>query len=474
MSSTKDTILNGVNYANVDFESLRQDLISLIPRLTPEWTNANDTDLGITLVNVFCGIADMLAYYLDEQARETYLPLARLRQSVIDITKLIGYRLARPTSASVDIVLEFTEGVQEPFTINKYDVFTTANNETQFVAAQDVVVLPGTTSVTVPLLQGVPKVEQFISDGNRIQRYPLSSNMVSENMLEVTVGVENEPYYELQKDVYLVNNRDRNFFQVYTDALDNTEIVFSEVFGKVPLEGQIITVRYLETVGEQGMIGAGFITKALDPNLLPKGTVIKQPKGARNGAPREDIEFARIQAPLEIRTLWRAVTPEDYKTLIDGYPGVLTSNVFDHETDPEVPIHQVVCVVAPNGGGELTTQFKEDLLAFLRRVRMTTVDVVIKSPDYVEWSIEANVYVKKGYNPDQVALDVINKLKEEFGLSKSSKFGDPVRFSKIVTVIQGVQGVSYVDMVTPKDDILITPYQLAVLGEPNVRVAGVV
>ena len=74
-------ITGSVVYTDTDFNTLQKDMLSLIPTLNPNWTNATDTDMGITLLNVFCGIADMLSYYLNEQAKECYLPLARMRIS---------------------------------------------------------------------------------------------------------------------------------------------------------------------------------------------------------------------------------------------------------------------------------------------------------------------------------------------------------------------------------------------------------
>ena len=92
-----------ISYSNIDYELIRRELIAKIPQLTDRWTDFNHSDLGVVLLELFCGIGDMLAYYLDVQAAEAFLPTARQRQNVIDLCKLIGYRLDTPVAATTTL-----------------------------------------------------------------------------------------------------------------------------------------------------------------------------------------------------------------------------------------------------------------------------------------------------------------------------------------------------------------------------------
>ena len=82
-----------ITYSNKDYDSLRQELLARVPLLTDRWTDFNESDLGVVLLELFCGVGDMLVYYLDAQAAEAFLPTARQRQNVINLCKLINYRL---------------------------------------------------------------------------------------------------------------------------------------------------------------------------------------------------------------------------------------------------------------------------------------------------------------------------------------------------------------------------------------------
>ena len=95
-----------IAYTNKDYDSLRRELLARVPQLTDRWTDLNPSDLGVVLLELFCGIGDMLAYYLDAQAAEAFLPTARQRQNVIQLCNLISYRLDGPVAATT--TLRFT------------------------------------------------------------------------------------------------------------------------------------------------------------------------------------------------------------------------------------------------------------------------------------------------------------------------------------------------------------------------------
>ncbi len=97
-----------IGYINKDYESIRQELLAKVPQLTDRWTDFNASDLGVVLLELFCGIGDMLTYYLDAQAAEAFLPTARQRQNVINLCKLISYRLDAPVASTT--TLRFSAG----------------------------------------------------------------------------------------------------------------------------------------------------------------------------------------------------------------------------------------------------------------------------------------------------------------------------------------------------------------------------
>ena len=106
-----------IGYINKDYESIRQELLAKIPQLTDRWTDFNHSDLGVVLLDLFCGVGDMLAYYLDAQAAEAFLPTARQRQNVINLCKLIDYRLDSPVASTTTLRFRLSAPLGKDLTI---------------------------------------------------------------------------------------------------------------------------------------------------------------------------------------------------------------------------------------------------------------------------------------------------------------------------------------------------------------------
>ncbi len=54
----------GIAYANKDYESIRKALLAKIPQLTDRLTDFNHSGLGMVLLQLFCGLGEMPAYFM--------------------------------------------------------------------------------------------------------------------------------------------------------------------------------------------------------------------------------------------------------------------------------------------------------------------------------------------------------------------------------------------------------------------------
>ncbi len=117
---------------------------------------------------------------------------------------------------------------------------------------------------------------------------------------------------------------------------------------------------------------------------------------ATGGADPETLEHARRQAPAEVRSLWKAVTLEDYLALAEGYPGVAKAKVLDINDCKNIRYYQVNLAVAPDGGGPPSTLLKQYLAEYLESRKVITVEINLFDPVYRPVSIDAEVYVWPG------------------------------------------------------------------------------
>jgi hypothetical protein len=70
--------LNLPNLDDRSYNDLVQEAIALLPTYAPDWTNHNPSDPGITLVEVFAYLTEMLIYRVDQVTDANYLAFLKL------------------------------------------------------------------------------------------------------------------------------------------------------------------------------------------------------------------------------------------------------------------------------------------------------------------------------------------------------------------------------------------------------------
>ena len=98
-----------IDYFSRDWDSLRSDMLQLIPFFTPEWTDRNPNDLGVVLIELFAYMGDITHFYIDRRAQDLYLPTAFTRQSVVNMLKLIDYNVPGKQAATADELFTITD-----------------------------------------------------------------------------------------------------------------------------------------------------------------------------------------------------------------------------------------------------------------------------------------------------------------------------------------------------------------------------
>ena len=460
-----------IEYTNKDYESLRRELLGRVPQLTERWTDFNASDLGVVLLELFCGVGDMLAYYLDAQAGEAYLPTARQRQNFIQLSKLIGYRLDSPVAATTTLRFSLAAPLEADLVI---PVTTTASvrlgeGDVAFETVEEAILSRGRLSVDAGGCQGRRKEETFTSNGEPNASFPLNGTEIAQGSLGVLIDAQ-----AWREVGHFQESGDADeHFQVETDGLDQTRILFGDgVRGAAPPADTVIRVEYLETIGAGGNLGAGVVTELTSPihqDSEPVALSVTNPVPATGGADRESLEQARRQAPAEIRSLWKALTKDDYKALAEGYPGVAQAQVLDVNDCADIRYYQVNLAVAPRGGGPPSALLKRDLAAFLESRKVITLEINLFEPVYRPVSIDADVHVYAGEDPGLVRRRIEQALADYFDFEHMD-FGRAVPSSDLIALIDSVRGVSHAHLYAPAQDVEVDARTIPVLGEVNLDV----
>jgi hypothetical protein len=98
-----------IDYLTKDYVGFRQGMLNRIPELLPNWTDRSEADFGVVLIELFAYVADILSYYQDRVANESFLVTATERRSVAELLRLIGYQIDPGLSASALIHFEVSD-----------------------------------------------------------------------------------------------------------------------------------------------------------------------------------------------------------------------------------------------------------------------------------------------------------------------------------------------------------------------------
>src|ERR1035438_5989788 len=91
---------------NRSFEQILSDLRFRIPRYTKEWTNFNDSDPGMTLLQLFAWLSEQMLYQMNQVPLKNY----------VKFLKLLGQELgaAQPARAQLTFVAAGGATIAEP------------------------------------------------------------------------------------------------------------------------------------------------------------------------------------------------------------------------------------------------------------------------------------------------------------------------------------------------------------------------
>jgi len=109
--SSKDFKESNLNYINKDFASIKSNLIEYAKTYFPNsYKDFNETSPGMMLLEMSAYVGDVLSFYIDQQYREMLLPLAEERKNIINIAKMMGYKIKPIVASHVELTVKQAVG----------------------------------------------------------------------------------------------------------------------------------------------------------------------------------------------------------------------------------------------------------------------------------------------------------------------------------------------------------------------------
>jgi len=451
-----------IDYMARDYDSLLQAMRAQIPELLPEWQDyESEADFGNVLLQLFAHMGDILSYYQDRVAGESFLSTARSRSSVIDHLSLIGYKLGTAAPAAASLTLTVPEICDDIITIQQGNAFATKSQadkpSVRFEYTREVDLTIDCSKLNpvnghkhyagIPVEEGRLVQAEILgeSDGQPNQRFQLPQPGLILRSLgqgqtinrDITLLVGEEAW-SLQESLAFSREQQPDYI-IDIDAEDRATIIFGDgAFGAIPPKGSVITATYRLGGGRHGNVGAKAIQTIVDASQLTLlGATATNPQPATGGADRETIAHAVRQAPAVFRSLKRAVTAADFEALALNFNGVgkVRATAAGWNT--------INLFVAPQGGGYVSDILKANLLAYFEDKRPITTLIEIEDVDYVKIFITAKIGVNSYYDAD-VVTEQVQAVGGHLLAFENVDFAQTLYLSKFYEAIEAIDGVDYV------------------------------
>lgn len=435
------------------FDSIKAKLKTSLNKNVPEITDFSEGNIFIIIISIFSAIAEVLHYYIDNMARETFFYTARRYSSLYKHAKLVDYHIKAANPASTDIYINTSDGspisgfenggVKWSASDNITFVDSSQNN---WILARDVFWENGTYTLILPLVQKEkanggnwvtvgqltdPNQNIYIGDIDSNQKY-VEGSMV----LEIQNNNQNEPWTLV--DTFAYSGPDDKVYKVELDSQLRPYIVFGDgKYGKKPNLNGTLRAKYWITIGSDGNVPENSFT------TLPEQITSKVPnaqisfaKAAGGGTDYEDFDMIKNHLPLSVKSLGVAVTKDDYESVIRNVPGV------DKAYVNYICGKLIEAYITPYGNSEASSDLIGNVTLAINEAKVISVDVEVKSTKEATIFIDAEVWGNKSYKYNDIYNSINQVLIDTY--SRANAYPNkPIRLSDIYSLIDNLSVVDY-------------------------------
>lgn len=447
-----------IDYTSRDYASLREDLIARVRQRVPEWSGTDASDFGVALIEAMAHLGDLLSYYNDRVAAESYISTAMRRESVIEHAKALGYRPSGYRSATVTVSATNTtaSAVVLPRGTRVLASITGSNGTTlePFETLAEVTI-PAMSTLPVTFRHGETVYGEVIgvSAGTPNMTFRLLDSPVVDGSVSISVGstIWSQVLHMIDFGPY------DPAFTVNDNGAGLVTIQFGDgVSGAIPGLHQNIEATYVLGGGVSGNIPAGTIgsisfVPGLNDNQIMAinlALTLTNASAGTGGADPESTDAIRWAATQVGRAANRAVTVSDHAALARSVPGVGAASA--EATDLfsvslyVAPYRSVGSAEAYPGGTEGTsyeiTNLTNAVASYLADKTMIGTSVSVLGPTYADVLVNLEVVCLPNYLQGEVSQKVMEAFLATFNYVYM-EFNQTIYREDIEAILNQVEGV---------------------------------
>lgn len=430
-------------------------------------TDYSEGNILIIILSLFAAIAEVLHYYVDNMARETFLPTARRYDSVVKHGALVDYHARAAIAATVDVILSRSitgNSIGAKLTIPQGTLFTDSSGNS-WLSARDVTWYSNVTTCKVPIIQH----EKYTASALNNMIIPTGDRVI------INLGtLPNGKYYEqgsmslkiggetwVLVDTFAKSKPTDKHFMVSVDEALNPYIMFGDgTFGKKPSAGAKITnVVFYLTNGTQGNVKSNTITSV--PSVISSSitdATVSNAYDAGGGSNYENFTMLKEHIPLSVKTLGVAITKEDFESLAMLVDGVNKAKA-DYECGRKLTVY-----ISPDGGAVASSELINRVYNLLSQRAPMTTWLKVKSAGKVQIILEMEVTGKKSYKTAEIQTQILTALYNAYS-PEQAQIGGSVRLSDIYALIDNLSTVDYLHLTK----FYIKPWPTTIYGNKELN-----
>ena len=224
--------------------------------------------------------------------------------------------------------------------------------------------------------------------------------------------------------------------------------------GSLPKVGTTVFIKYRIGGGKDGNLGVNVITSIDDVDFVINGPnsstntqvsqslIVTNITPAIGGSDQPSIEEIRNMIAYNFASQNRAVTLNDYKSLIETMPSTFgaPAKVNVMEEDNKVKIKLLSYDENGNLSDTVSTTLKNNILNYLSEYRMINDYVDIESGQVIDMGLEIDLVIDKNGNQTEIITSSIDDIVDYFAIEKR-KMGDPLLVGDLNRLVGQVNGV---------------------------------
>lgn len=434
---------NWLNPYQRSFNDIKAKLISELRLQIPEITDYSEGNIFVIIISIFAAIAEVIHYYIDNMAREAFLPTARRYSSLYKHAKLVDYHIKSAIPATVDVVLYKNDDtpIGQDITIPLNTEFTSSDGKT-WIPTKTVIWYKDSYYVTVPLVQ-----QKSVGVPDRIQ---LGNILSPDSIIYITDIPSDQKYVEGSMNLYIndepwilvdtfaySSSRDK-VYKVEIDEQTKPYIKFGDgQFGMKPVYNATIEASYSLTYGSAGNIATNnFTTVPQDIQVIDSKITINNVIPATGGSDYETFNMLKNHIPLSIKTLGVAITKEDFEAIAKMVGGV------DKAYANYVCGRYVEIYITPDGGGEASSALLDSVEKTISKNKVITTSIEVLSTHKSQVFLDITITGKKSFKSNDISNQVKKALTTAYDYNNSD-INKPVRLSDIYALIDNQNMVDY-------------------------------